>query len=87
MIASTTSRVPTASLTTSPSTTAYSYPRGAGPSRVTSTGVEGDPMLATPEKGKAFAECSINNLVEFARIFREMKVAEDVDLNHQNDAL
>ena len=47
---------------------------GSGPvhmvnrwSRVTETGVEGDPMLATPEKGKAFAECAINNLVEFAR--------------------
>ena len=67
---------------------------GSGPvhmvnrwSRVTSSGVEGDPKLATAEKGKAFAECSINNLVEFARVFREMHVAEDVDLNHQNDAL
>ncbi|HUQ93799.1 MAG TPA: creatininase family protein, partial [Bryobacteraceae bacterium] len=67
---------------------------GSGPvhmvnrwSRVTETGVEGDPMLATPEKGKAFAECTINNLVEFARLFREMPVARDVDLNHQNSAL
>jgi creatinine amidohydrolase len=67
---------------------------GSGPvhmvnrwSRVTTSGVEGDPMLATPEKGRAFAECSINNLVEFARMFRQMQVADDVDLNHQNSSL
>lgn len=67
---------------------------GSGPvhmvnrwSRVTETGVEGDPMLATPEKGKAFAECAINNLVEFARQFRKMEVHPDVDLNYHNDKL
>jgi creatinine amidohydrolase len=67
---------------------------GSGPvhmvnrwSRVTQTGVEGDPMLATPEKGKAFAECAINNLVEFARLFREMQVTPEVDLNYRNGAL
>src|SRR5438874_1911304 len=44
-------------------------------------------MLATPEKGKAFAECAINNLVEFARLFREMQVTPEVDLNYRNGAL
>ncbi len=67
---------------------------GSGPvhmvnrwSRVTQTGVEGDPMLATPEKGKAFAECSIENLIAFARSFREMEVQPDVDFNYQNEKL
>lgn len=67
---------------------------GSGPvhmvnrwSRVTKSGVEGDPMLGTPEKGKAFAECSIANLVAFARAFREMEVPAEVDLNYQNPKL
>jgi creatinine amidohydrolase len=67
---------------------------GSGPvhmvnrwSRVTETGVEGDPMLATPEKGKAFAECAISNLVGFAREFRKLEVAPDVDLNYRNSKL
>lgn len=67
---------------------------GSGPvhmvnrwSRVTETGVEGDPLLATPEKGKAFAECAISNLVAFAREFRKLEVAPDVDLNYRNSKL
>lgn len=67
---------------------------GSGPvnlvnrwSRLSATGVEGDPRLATAEKGKAFAECAIESLISFARCFREMKVARDVDLNYQNDQL
>jgi len=67
---------------------------GSGPvhmvnrwSRLTKTGVEGDPMLATPEKGKAFAECAINNLLAFARMFRQLEVPPDVDLNYQNPKL
>src|SRR5262249_19079215 len=40
-IASTTMRVPMASLRMSPSTTAYSYPAGGGPRRVTRTGGSG----------------------------------------------
>jgi len=67
---------------------------GSGPvhmvnrwSRITQTGVEGDPMLATEEKGKAFAECAIANLVEFARSFRQMEVPAEVDLNYRNEAL
>ena len=67
---------------------------GSGPvhmvnrwSRVTQTGVEGDPLLATAEKGRAFAECAISNLVTFARLFREMEVASDIDLNYKNPKL
>ena len=67
---------------------------GSGPvhmvnrwSRLTATGVEGDPQLATAEKGKAFAECSIKNLVTFARMFRDLEVAPDVDLNFKNSKL
>jgi len=67
---------------------------GSGPvhmvdrwSRVTRTGVEGDPLLATAEKGKAFADCSIRNLIAFARKFRAFEVAPDIDLNYQNPKL
>jgi creatinine amidohydrolase len=67
---------------------------GSGPvhmvnrwSRITRTGVEGDPLLATSEKGKAFAECAIQNLIEFAREFRAMEVPAEVDLNFQNEKL
>jgi creatinine amidohydrolase len=67
---------------------------GSGPvhmvnrwSRLTRTGVEGDPMLASPEKGKAFAECAIQNLIEFAREFRKMEVPSEVDLNFKNENL
>ena len=61
---------------------------GSGPvhfvnrwSRVTETGVEGDPRLATAEKGKAFAECSIGNLIEFCRLFRTYQSPPDRDFN------
>jgi len=63
---------------------------GSGPvhlvnrwSRVTKTGVEGDPLLATAEKGKAFSECAIQNLIAFARLFREMETGSDADLNYK----
>jgi creatinine amidohydrolase len=63
---------------------------GSGPvhmvnrwSRVTESGIEGDPKLATPEKGKAFAEASIRNLIEFCRLFREYTTPPDRDFNHQ----
>ena len=63
---------------------------GSGPvhmvnrwSRVTESGIEGDPKLATPEKGKAFAEASIRNLIEFCRLFREYATPPDRDFNHQ----
>jgi creatinine amidohydrolase len=63
---------------------------GSGPvhmvnrwSRVTESGIEGDPKLATPEKGKAFAEATIGNLIEFCRLFREYKTPPDKNFNHQ----
>lgn len=46
-----------------------------------------DNVRVEHEKGKAFAECAIQNLVAFAREFREPKVAADVDLNHSNPNL
>ena len=67
---------------------------GSGPvhmvnrwSRLSRSGVEGDPMLATPEKGREFAECGIENLIKFCRLFREMKVGPEVDLNWRNPDL
>ncbi|MCC6587367.1 MAG: creatininase family protein [Bryobacterales bacterium] len=67
---------------------------GSGPlhfvnrwSRISESGVEGDPNLATPEKGKEFAECSINNLIEFCRIFKQMKVQPERDFNYKNPSL
>lgn len=63
---------------------------GSGPvhlvnrwSRVTETGVEGDPRLATAEKGKAFAEEGITNLVAFCREFRAYVTPPDRDFNHR----
>ena len=62
---------------------------GSGPvhlvnrwSRITETGVEGDPQLATAEKGKAFAECTIKNLIGFCREFRAYATPPDRDFNH-----
>jgi creatinine amidohydrolase len=67
---------------------------GSGPvhmvnrwSRITQSGVEGDPKLATPEKGKEFAECTIHNLIEFARLFRAYELGPDVDFNYRNEKL
>jgi len=67
---------------------------GSGPihmvnrwSRITQTGVEGDPMLASEKKGEAFAECAVTKLVEFARAFRQMEVPPEVDLNYHNEKL
>ena len=63
---------------------------GSGPvhlvnrwSRVTETGVEGDPRLATAEKGKAFAEESVANLIAFCREFRAYVTPPDRDFNHR----
>jgi creatinine amidohydrolase len=66
---------------------------GSGPvnlvnrwSRVTATGVEGDPRLATAEKGRAFAECAIANLVAFCGEFRAYRCPPDRDFNHRPEA-
>jgi creatinine amidohydrolase len=62
---------------------------GSGPvnlvnrwSRISESGVEGDPRLATAEKGKAFAECSVENLLSFCRVFRAYVTPPDRDLNY-----
>jgi len=61
---------------------------GSGPvhfvnrwSRVTTSGVEGDPFKATPEKGKEFTEEVIANLISFAQSFRAMPDLPDRDFN------
>jgi creatinine amidohydrolase len=66
---------------------------GSGPvhlvnrwSRVTETGVEGDPRLATAEKGRAFAECAIVNLLAFCREFRAFTNPPDRDFNHRRES-
>lgn len=63
---------------------------GSGPvnlvnrwSRITETGIEGDPTLATAKKGKAFTECSIRNLIMFCREFRAYVTPPDRNFNHQ----
>ena len=63
---------------------------GSGPvhmvnrwSRISESGVEGDPKLATAEKGKAFSEESIAQLIEFCRLFREMQVPPERDFNYR----
>jgi creatinine amidohydrolase len=63
---------------------------GSGPvhmvnrwSRISESGVEGDPRLATAEKGKAFSEASIENLIEFCTLFRAMEVPPERDFNYK----
>jgi creatinine amidohydrolase len=48
-------------------------------SRNTRTGIEGAPSLATPEKGREFAETAIRNLVKLAEGFRDMPVHPRID--------
>src|SRR5262245_34853574 len=66
---------------------------GSGPvhfvnrwSRVTQSGVEGDPFKASAEKGKLIIEAEIANLIEFAKSFREMPDLPHVDLNHKKNS-
>jgi creatinine amidohydrolase len=54
-------------------------------SHISESGVEGDPRLATAEKGKAFAECEIENLIKVCRIMRDLKAARARDFNYQPD--
>jgi creatinine amidohydrolase len=63
---------------------------GSGPvhfvnrwSRVTTSGVEGDPFKASAEKGKAFVENVIDNIIEFSKDFRALPDLPDRDLNQQ----
>lgn len=61
---------------------------GSGPvhfvnrwSRVTSSGVKGDPFKATAAKGEAFTESAISNLIEFAKTFRDLPDLPDRNFN------
>jgi creatinine amidohydrolase/Fe(II)-dependent formamide hydrolase-like protein len=48
-------------------------------SRCTKFGVVGEPQLATAEKGRAWFEAAVSNLVEFVREFRTFDIRERVD--------
>jgi creatinine amidohydrolase len=63
---------------------------GSGPvhmvekwSQISESGVEGDPRLATAEKGRAFAECEIENLIKVCRLLRELKPGPERNFNFQ----
>jgi creatinine amidohydrolase/Fe(II)-dependent formamide hydrolase-like protein len=43
-------------------------------SRITVSGLAGDPTLASAEKGEAFLEAAAKDLIEVAREFRAMPV-------------
>ncbi|MBI3911939.1 MAG: creatininase family protein [Armatimonadetes bacterium] len=48
-------------------------------SRFSRTGINGDPTLATREKGERVVECVVNNLVDFIKEFRAREIAQRVD--------
>ena len=48
-------------------------------SRISKSGVIGDPTLATAEKGKLWFESTVENLIEFIREFRGFEVREKHD--------
>jgi creatinine amidohydrolase len=48
-------------------------------SRISQTGVIGDPTLATREKGKLWFDATVKNLIEFIREFRAMEIRAKVD--------
>jgi len=63
---------------------------GSGPvhmverwSQISESGVEGDPKLATAEKGHAFAEMEIANLIKVCQAMRAMKPGPERDFNHR----
>lgn len=49
--------------------------------RFSKTGVNGDPTLATREKGRVIFEAVVDNFVKFAREFRQRQRGERVDLH------
>jgi creatinine amidohydrolase len=49
--------------------------------RFSKTGVNGDPTLATAEKGRVIFEAVVENFVKFAREFRHRERGERVDLH------
>ena len=51
--------------------------------RFSKSGVNGDPTLATAEKGKVIFEAVVGNFVKFAREFRERPMGERVDYHEK----
>jgi creatinine amidohydrolase/Fe(II)-dependent formamide hydrolase-like protein len=49
--------------------------------RISKSGVIGDPTVATPEKGKLWFEATVTNLIEFIREFRGFEVRPKTDLH------
>lgn len=49
--------------------------------RFSKSGVNGDPTLATVEKGRVIFEAVVENFVKFAREFKQRKRGERVDLH------
>jgi creatinine amidohydrolase len=47
--------------------------------RISKSGVIGDPTIATKEKGKIWFEAAVQNLIEFIREFRGFEVREKYD--------
>jgi creatinine amidohydrolase len=63
---------------------------GSGPvamiddwSRINETGVEGDATLATAEKGRIWAEATIDRLISFMGDYRSHPIKARRDFNHQ----
>jgi creatinine amidohydrolase len=48
-------------------------------SRISKTGIIGDPTLATPEKGQRLLEAAVGTLVDFVLEFKEREIREQVD--------
>lgn len=48
-------------------------------SRISKTGILGDPTVATAEKGREVAEAAVNNLVRFINEFKKRQVPPSID--------
>ena len=53
-------------------------------SRISQTGVIGDPALATAENGKLWFERTVENLIEFIAEFQKFEIREKRDLHHSD---
>ena len=52
-------------------------------SHISQSGVEGDPKSASAEKGKAFAELEIENLIKVCQVMRDIKAAPERSFNFE----
>jgi creatinine amidohydrolase len=50
-------------------------------SRISQSGVIGDPTVSTRDKGKLWFEATVNALVEFVREFRAFEVRQKKDMH------